>query len=1376
MGIRLKALVSILVLILLYAIYYFVLPLIINLDKFNPQITNFIKQEYGYKVDIQKPSFKFGLSPSIWLKADKFQLLNDDGTPAFYTEKPVIKVSLLPLILGRVNLKYFSSDNIFIDLYCDKELRVKLGQYLLIQKSDDIVDVNGAKIFVNKFTINLQDLSKSNKIKIVGNYFNLSKFKENKRIDLDLDADIISNNSKSKIYIDLDAKLPLLPHLDDYPPELTVSFTNINLGNISNFISYFSNGFVKNLDGIINFELHSDKLLLEQKQYKASVILDKIKFDGKYFDKPYYYKDKIQLNSLMLLEKNSLSIPNFSVKTPKFSMKLSGDIDKITSKNQKLDLNFKMLNARSEDLLEILPYSKKLEKLIKIYPSVAKDCGFYSDVNVDLNIKNDLQTPDIYGYINLDNAYAIEPIKKAPKGAHIGIKFDKDFMNIDVNVPTDINQYVSVNGKIKVYGERDVKLDIKSTDKIDLFVAKKVLVPVHETLDFELGPVPDMYYSGFGNIDLKVTGNKKDPHLIGKFSTINASAGFNDIKNLELKNANANLYFKDTFAEFNLKSGTINNKPINIDGTCDFTGKLDFKVKAQEQDLGKLLLIIKSSPMLKDLQKFVTLIEDGNGKTDFYLNLTGQIKQMKEIVFGKNLHAKGEINLLSNAIKPMNLNKFTPKFSGKILYDDFNINFDIKSLINTSKITAKGEIKNNQANINFTTDKIKFSELFAIYCPNFITLKPTGRYSNSYMELNGKYQGAVDKFEMKNFNVKGSAYFNNLSFVYNKKNLPIEVISGFALINNNTLTLNKINMLIGTMPTMLDGNVKNLFNHPYVTAYVSSKPNQKFIDTIYNRNSIYPIKAKGEISFKSAISGYANKLSSKSSLYIDKDSSLYYMGATLGNQDTPLHIYLNSQIEPKKIHIKSFLYDKIITSQNGRTSNARQLSASGIIYPNKKIASFENFAIKTAVPTDMKIFNIVFKKPLIKSGHFISDIVINGNFNNPKVRGIFKTSGVDIPFFDVMIKDVSLNFYQSEIAGNITGDVLSNSFNLDFNAQNRLTKPYVINDVKVNVGNLNINRILDTLNVYEMNSLAGDVSVKQLNSIDLKQIIIKNIDIIAKNIFVYNIHAHDLNAKLNFKNNIFNVENFKFNLAQGQMDGSVKYNLVSNKSEFDLNVKGADADKLMTALFDIKEQFFGDLSGQLNLSCTGRNQADCLKTLNGYGAFLVKDGRMPKLGSLEYLLKAGNLIKSGITGLSINGLIDLVTPLKTGNFASIKGAVEIHNGIADKIQILSTGKDLNIYVTGEYNLSTYNADMYVFGRLSKKITTILGPIGNLSLNTLFNSIPGVNLNDPSNAKLLNDINKLPGLELSNKAFRVFAVEIHGDVSGDDYVDSFRWIE
>ena len=167
---------------------------------------------------------------------------------------------------------------------------------------------------------------------------------------------------------------------------------------------------------------------------------------------------------------------------------------------------------------------------------------------------------------------------------------------------------------------------------------------------------------------------------------------------------------------------------------------------------------------------------------------------------------------------------------------------------------------------------------------------------------------------------------------------------------------------------------------------------------------------------------------------------------------------------------------------------------------------------------------------------------------------------------------------------------------------------------------------------------------------------------------------------------------------------------------------------------------------------------------------------MPKLGSLEYLLKAGNLLKGGLTGLSINGIIDFITPLKTGHFESIKGGIEINNGIADKIQILSTSKDLSIYITGDYNFSNYFANMYVFGRLSKNISTLLGPIGNVSLNTLFNAIPGVDLSEPSNEKLLNLINKIPMLELSNKAYRVFAAEIIGDINGEDYVKSFRWVE
>jgi hypothetical protein len=180
-----------------------------------------------------------------------------------------------------------------------------------------------------------------------------------------------------------------------------------------------------------------------------------------------------------------------------------------------------------------------------------------------------------------------------------------------------------------------------------------------------------------------------------------------------------------------------------------------------------------------------------------------------------------------------------------------------------------------------------------------------------------------------------------------------------------------------------------------------------------------------------------------------------------------------------------------------------------------------------------------------------------------------------------------------------------------------------------------------------------------------------------------------------------------------------------------------------------------------------------MQTLNGNTVFNVKDGRMPKLGSLEYLLKAANIVKGGLTGVSINSIIDILTPSKTGQFSDIFGDIKIKDGIAKNIEIATKGNDLSLYITGTYNFATAIADMDVLGLLSRKITTLFGPIGNLSLNTLFNIIPGVDLSKDST--LLERINKIPGIELSSKEFRKFIAVIKGNINGEDYVTSFKWI-
>ena len=254
---------------------------------------------------------------------------------------------------------------------------------------------------------------------------------------------------------------------------------------------------------------------------------------------------------------------------------------------------------------------------------------------------------------------------------------------------------------------------------------------------------------------------------------------------------------------------------------------------------------------------------------------------------------------------------------------------------------------------------------------------------------------------------------------------------------------------------------------------------------------------------------------------------------------------------------------------------------------------------------------------------------------------------------------------------------------------------------------------------------------------------------------------------------VFNINNFSSKIANGTLNGDFSYNLGNNDIAITLSSKDINANDMTIALFDLNNQIYGDLTGHLKLSCNGSEFNKCMETLNGNLDFDVKDGRMPKLGSLEYLLKAGNLVKGGLTGISVNGVIDILKPLRTGDFSEIYGKMSIKNGFSDNIEIATRGKDLSLFMTGSYDFAASEANMEVLGLLSKKISTMFGPLGNVSLNTLFNIVPGIDLEKDS--KLLNKINRIPGIELSSKSFRKFIAEINGNINGDNYVSSFKWI-
>ena len=120
-------------------------------------------------------------------------------------------------------------------------------------------------------------------------------------------------------------------------------------------------------------------------------------------------------------------------------------------------------------------------------------------------------------------------------------------------------------------------------------------------------------------------------------------------------------------------------------------------------------------------------------------------------------------------------------------------------------------------------------------------------------------------------------------------------------------------------------------------------------------------------------------------------------------------------------------------------------------------------------------------------------------------------------------------------------------------------------------------------------------------------------------------------------------------------------------------------------------------------------------------------------------------------------------------------------GVIHTNDVKSKGKELNLYVSGDLNMSTNYANLTVNGRLIRTITGHLGPLGSLSLNKIIDYIPGIGFFPGQPHRGLIDIipglDLIPGLGLGQRGkYRVFAVDINGNFYDQKSVKNFRWLK
>ena len=1480
MGIKSKLLISLLTGTVLFCGYYFGIPAILNCPQNINSIKHNIKNNLGIDVELYNAKFKMGLTPTISFSADSFKVLNPDATSALSIEDFDTKIQLLPLILKKIELKDFTANSISTHIVLDKNLNIKIGNYLLPELKNQSLQIQKASINIKNYQILFEDNYVGKKIKLNGSNFVISDFTNNEKIKISTIGELQNGTNNAQISTDISIKLPL-KSVNQNQININGQIKNLDLSDFSTYAKVLSNNKIEKLTGTINLGITT----LPDKTGKNHIYgkLETTDFGILQNDlaSSIYFPKTLTISSDLSFIKDGMSIHNLSAIADGIDTNLSGKINKLNSQSPKLDLKLSINHSRIEAFLPLLPGIENVQDVFNFY--LLKKHIYYGNILGNLNINGNYQKPSINGNILSTNGYLEKPISKTTPKATIKLQFKGDKTYLDATVPASPSETVFVKGNIELYNDRIADLKITSTQNVDLKTAQNILNPLHKILKFELGPVPIMDIKGKGNIDLHVVGNVKDPHAWGVFNFKNTTASFLDIHNMTLSKGEGSLTFDNQNSHFKTKHAELYGRPVLIDGECTLLGDLDFKVSTKHQNSANLLAIIKNSPMLKDIQKIAEPIISAKGLADIELNLTGNARDVYNIVFNKNIFAKGNIKLLENEVSIKNVPLQLKKLSGSIDFDNFNADYNISSNIGNSNFRANGKLKDNILQTTIYSDKFTLGDIATISQPNnnnILFQKDLSTISSSFI---ANYKGSIEQANINNLQVKGkiypnrgsksiiltdggnfelanshfkispikgtfkknpyiltaditnlstpkqitNAYFsmskfdlanisslkslgifpeeftqanvknmkgimdltarirrNNLSFftklddtefLYEPKNLKIKFNSGNVLIQNNILSLGKINAQVGEMPLLIDGTIYNFYKNPDLNIYLNAKPTQEIFDQFFNNKALYPIKVKGDLLTTSKITGTKDKLSTKTEVKIEEDSYLYYMGATLGDKENKVKLYLDNIITPHWAKVNNFRYDKIIPSQNNKNFVKTQLISNGTVnfLPNNNIA-FNNFKVKTENPTDAKIFNIIFRKPFMKQGIFTSDLVINGNSLTPKIIGNLDITSIDIPFVNSTINDVHFNFKPDKIFVESKGIVLSNNVDLEAIIKNNLTPPYTIENLNLKLKDLNINKFTDAIKEYE-SDLYRTKTTTSSESIDLSQLIIKNADINADTIQIRNINAEDFSSKLTLDENMkLDIKDYKFKLAEGTVNGSIKYDLPTKKLNLLVHMKDSNAQIMAETLFNLYNQIYGSVTGDVELSCNADSQESCTKTLSGNGYFIVQNGKMPKLGSLEYLLKAGNLLKGGITGLSINGIIDLITPLKTGEFESISGNMNFSDGVAQSINIYSNGKDLNMYLKGTYDFTTSIANMNVYGTLSNNMTSVFGKVKNVSLNTLLNTIPLMNKSELS-PEIMSEINKIPNLD-SQKIYRIFNAEINGDINGNDYVRTFKWIK
>lgn len=1024
-----------------------------------------------------------------------------------------------------------------------------------------------------------------------------------------------------------------------------------------------------------------------------------------------------------------------------------------------------------------IPISKVFQFQLGPLPDMKITSG---NGEIDVHIKGSLDFIDLDGFCSFDNAqFTYNGLYGNVTNAKGRLDFKNDIIKIKSERAFIENNPFFVDGIVKI--NDNLNFNIKSAkskadDLLEIINKSLILKDVKKGLAlFEdaQGKV-DLFVNIVANIVPVPFGQPPlPPEEAFKDIKVNGDVLLDDLKcflvgfKVPVEKINGKVNFTETLVEFNDIQALSGVSPINIDGKI----LTDLKTKIPDVDITIKSNAIKTGDTIKFLTQSYLYPKNYPDISSFY-NIDAKHDlffkyKAKSIDFITN-----KAYVVMNFLQSDNSNNVVKAKSGKIVVDKSNVEIDnITADILNSNINISGNVKkidtiNPIYNLTISSDKFNLEHLNK-------NLKIIPGNVNEILSQFSDYKGFIDfiiKYQNNILNL--SANLKGFSFIHKKSSIPLKFDDFSIGLNDDKFFVKNITANLDNAPIFADLKISNLYKIPNIDGIFTTKITNEFIKNYLPEDISQKIKIYGDINISSTIKGNIEnlKINPKVTLYNEADALI--SGTRIG--DSADKRVFNSEINITKdiININRIDYYKYITNQNNAVYPALFAYGGAILKLNKANGIYELISgyIKTEKSLSTKLLNLFFNKSLFKQGTITCDL----KYADDKIKGEIDARNIDMPIVDAIIKNVKINADDENINARLFGFVNDSVIRLESSIVNNLKNFSHINSIKIKADKIDTDKLLNSIakarnefNIQKERNTQPNLSIFEIENGELQidKLSIKNYT--AENIT--SIFSID-------EKGIFKLKDINVKIGDGSITGEILYDLKNTDIEAQLDFKNVDSNYMAENLFDAKNQIYGLANTSFIVKTKGNDDEELIKNLSGFAYFDIKDGKMPKLGSLEYLLRAGNIIKGGVTGFTINNVLEILNLVKTGYFSSIDGSCNIENGVAKDIEIFSQGENLSLYMHGNYDIPTSYADLEILGKLSNRISTIFGPIGNASINTFFKYIPGISMLDFGRKDFIENLEKIPPFTTGEYDSRAFQAIINGDINSSKYVQSFKWIK